>query len=59
MSRATQDVEAVRAFVAMGSVRAIYVLTTVLAISGIMFFTDWRLALITLAVLPPVSFHCH
>lgn len=56
MSRATQDVEAVRAFVAMGSVRAIYVLTTVLAISGIMFFTDWRLALITLAVLPPVAF---
>lgn len=56
MSRATQDVEAVRMFVAMGSVRAIYVLATVLTIAGIMLFMDWQLALISLAVLPPVAF---
>lgn len=56
MSRATQDVEAVRAFVAMGSVRAIYMLTMLLTICGILFFMNWQLALITLAVLPPVSF---
>jgi len=56
MSRATQDVEAVRMFVAMGSVRTIYVLATVLTIAGILLVQDWQLALITMAVLPPVAF---
>ena len=56
MSRATQDVEAVRMFVAMGSVRTIYVLATVLTIAGILLAQDWQLALITMAVLPPVAF---
>jgi len=56
MSRATQDVEAVRMFVAMGSVRTVYVLATVLTIAGILLVQDWQLALITMAVLPPVAF---
>jgi len=56
MSRATQDVEAVRIFVAMGAVRSIYMLLTLVSIAGLLFFLNWQLALVTLAILPPVAF---
>ncbi|MDD5191463.1 MAG: ABC transporter transmembrane domain-containing protein, partial [Dehalococcoidales bacterium] len=56
MSRATQDVEAVRIFVAMGAVRSIYMLLTLVGIAGLLFFFNWQLALVTLAILPPVAF---
>jgi len=56
MSRATQDVEAVRVFVAMGAVRSIYLLLTLFSIAGLLFFMNWQLALVTLAILPPVAF---
>ncbi len=55
MSRATQDVEAVRIFVAMGAVRSIYMLLTLVSIAGLLFFLNWQLALVTLAILPPVA----
>ncbi len=55
MSRATQDVEAVRTFIAMGSVRSIYMLLTLLSIAGLLFFLNWQLALVTLSILPPVA----
>jgi len=56
MSRATQDVEAVRVFVAMGAVRSIYLLLTLGSIAGYLFFMNWQLALVTLSILPPVAF---
>jgi ATP-binding cassette subfamily B protein len=56
MSRATQDVESVRAFVAMGSVRIVYILTTFLSVCVILFSMNWSLTLLSLACLPFIAF---
>ncbi|MDP2920132.1 MAG: ABC transporter ATP-binding protein [Dehalococcoidia bacterium] len=56
MSRATQDVEAVRFFVAMGFMRTIYIATMFFGILGILVSMNWSLALVTLICLPPVAF---
>ena len=56
MSRATQDVEAVRIFVAWGAMRSIYMFLLLVSIAALLFFMNWQLALVTLAILPPVSF---
>jgi ATP-binding cassette subfamily B protein len=52
MSRATQDVEAVRWFIAMGVMRGIYVF---LLMAGVLFFmliANWQLALVVWAFIP-------
>jgi ATP-binding cassette subfamily B protein len=52
MSRATQDVESIRMFVAMGSIRVIYVFTTFISILIIMILINWSLTLVSIACLP-------
>ena len=52
MSRATQDVEAVRMFVSMGMVRGISIFVTFGAVSTLMAITNWRLALVCMAFVP-------
>ncbi len=52
MSRATQDVEAVRMFVSMGMVRGLSIFVTLGAVSTLMAVTNWRLALVCMAFLP-------
>ena len=54
MSRATQDVEAVRRFISMAMIRGANLLLMLIGVSGLMFFTNWRLALVTVAFLPPM-----
>ena len=56
MSKATADVEAVRRFVNMGLVRSLEVGLRVIAITGILVFLDWKLALISLAFVPFLVF---
>ncbi len=56
MSRATQDVEAVRFFVAMGAVRVIYIVGTLVAIATILFSMNVTLTLLSLICLPFVTF---
>ena len=52
MSKATADVEAVRRFVNMGLVRSTEVVLRVVAITAILVFLNWELALISLAFVP-------
>ena len=52
MSKATADVEAVRRFVTMGLVRAVDVPIRVLAITGVLLYLNWELALVSLAFVP-------
>ncbi len=54
MSRATQDVEAVRRFISMAMIRGANLLLMIIGVSGLMFFTNWRLALVAVAFLPPM-----
>ena len=56
MSRATQDVEAVRMFVSMGALRMVYVAAIFIGICALLFSMSWTLALITLAAMPPVAY---
>ena len=52
MSKATADVEQVRRFVSLGMVRSLDVAIRLLAITGILAFLNWKLALISLAFAP-------
>jgi ABC-type multidrug transport system fused ATPase/permease subunit len=52
MSRATVDVEGVRMFVNMGAIRFGFVAAMVLGIAVVMFLTDVKLALVSLAFVP-------
>ncbi len=52
MSRATQDVEAVRMFVSMGMVRGLSIFVTLGAVSALMAITNWRLTIVCMAFLP-------
>ncbi|MEK7281300.1 MAG: ABC transporter ATP-binding protein, partial [Chloroflexota bacterium] len=56
MSRATVDVEGVRMFVGFGLLRGAYFLLLIVAISILLFFLDWRLALLSLSVLPFIAY---
>ena len=56
MSRATQDVEAVRMFVSMGALRMAFIFATFFGICALLFSMNWTLALITLAAMPPVAY---
>ena len=55
MSRATQDVEAVRFFVSMGLIRLIYVVGLLLVTAALMLTTNWRVGAVALAFVPIVS----
>ena len=52
MSKATADVEQVRRFVNLGMVRSLDVLVRLIAITTILAFLNWKLALISLAFAP-------
>ena len=54
MSKATQDVEAVRRFMSMGLLRGLSVAMTLGLVSSILLVTNWRLGLICLAFIPPL-----
>ncbi|MFC1864638.1 ABC transporter ATP-binding protein [Chloroflexota bacterium] len=56
MSRATVDVEGVRMFVGFALLRGIYFLVLLVAITILLFSLDWKLALLSLSVLPFISF---
>ncbi len=56
MSRATQDVEAVRMFIAFGSFRSLQLLAMFVGICVILFVMNWKLALIGLACVPFVGY---
>lgn len=55
MSRATQDVEAVRMFISMGLARGFYVLILMVSIFALMFVTNWQLALVVWAFVPIIA----
>jgi ATP-binding cassette subfamily B protein len=55
MSRATQDVEAVRMYISMGIARGFYVLILMVAIFALMFVTNWQLALVVWAFVPIIA----
>ena len=55
MSRATQDVEAVRWFVSMGLLRGFYVVILLIAVMILMITSNWKLALIVWAFLPVIA----
>ena len=52
MSKATQDVEAVRMFISMGMVRGLSIFVMVGAVSVLMALTNWRLAIVSMAFVP-------
>ena len=56
MSRATSDVEAVRMFVAFALLRGLYFVLLMVAITVVLLILNWKLALISLSVLPFISF---
>ena len=55
MSKATADVEATRWFVSMGLVRGLSLLTMILGVSVVLLTLNWPLGLVSLALVPPVS----
>ena len=55
MSRATQDVEAVRLFISMGGLRVLYVFITFAGICALLFIMNWRLAIIGVASMPLIG----
>ena len=52
MSKATQDVEAVRMFISMGMVRGLSIFVMLGAVSVFMATTNWRLAIVSMAFVP-------
>lgn len=56
MSRATADVEAIRNFVQGGLLRAVQIFMLIFGAAGLLFITNWRLALIGLAFVPIVAY---
>jgi ATP-binding cassette subfamily B protein len=55
MSRATQDVEAVRWFIAMGVMRGLYVIILMTSILVLMMATNWKLGLVVWAFVPFIA----
>ncbi|HLB28491.1 MAG TPA: ABC transporter transmembrane domain-containing protein, partial [Dehalococcoidales bacterium] len=56
MSRATSDVEGVRQFVGFALIRGAYFAILMVAVTVLLLSLNWRLALISLAVIPFISF---
>ena len=54
MSRATIDLQGVRFFLGYGLIFFFQNVLTVLSVTAVLFFVEWRLALIGLAVTPPL-----
>jgi ATP-binding cassette subfamily B protein len=54
MSRATVDLQGVRFFLGYGLIFFFQNILTVLSVTAVLFFVEWRLALIGLAVTPPL-----
>jgi ATP-binding cassette subfamily B protein len=54
MSRATVDLQGVRFFLGYGLIFFFQNVLTVLSVTAVLFFVEWRLALIGLAVTPPL-----
>ncbi|PON10500.1 ABC transporter ATP-binding protein, partial [Candidatus Entotheonella serta] len=52
MSKATADVESVRRFVSQGLVRSLDVSVRLIAITTILIFLNWKLALLSLICIP-------
>ncbi|MFN0156036.1 MAG: ABC transporter ATP-binding protein [Gaiella sp.] len=52
MSRATVDLQTIRFFLGYGLIFFVQHFVTVLAATGVLFFYDWKLALIALAITP-------
>jgi ATP-binding cassette, subfamily B, bacterial len=52
MSRATMDIEAVRMFVSFAAIRGLYFLILMVAIIVLLLTIDWKLALISLSIIP-------
>jgi len=52
MSKATADIEQIRRFVNLGLVRSLDVVIRLIAVTGILWFLNWKLALICLAFVP-------
>ncbi len=56
MSRATADVEGVRMFIGFAMLRGMYFLVLMIAIAVVLLLLNWKLALLSLCVLPFISF---
>jgi ATP-binding cassette subfamily B protein len=56
MSRATVDIEAVRAFISMGLLQILQTTFLTVGISWLLISLDWRLALMTLAFVPLMAY---
>ena len=52
MSKATSDVESIRRFINLGLVRSLDVAIRIIAITGILLFLNWKLALLSLIFVP-------
>jgi ATP-binding cassette subfamily B protein len=52
MSKATSDVESIRRFINLGLVRSLDVSVRIVAITGILMFLNWKLALLSLIFVP-------
>ncbi|MBM3677310.1 MAG: ABC transporter ATP-binding protein [Actinobacteria bacterium] len=52
MSRATVDLQAVRFFLGYGLIFLFQHLVTIVGVTAVLFIVDWRLALVTLAIIP-------
>ena len=52
MSKATQDVDAVRMFISMGMVRGLSIFVMLGAVSVLMALANWRLAIVSMAFVP-------
>jgi ATP-binding cassette subfamily B protein len=55
MSRATQDVEAVRWFISMGTLRGLFVIFLLVGVLVLMFASSWQLTLVVWAFLPFIA----
>ncbi|MEW6672268.1 MAG: ABC transporter ATP-binding protein [Thermodesulfobacteriota bacterium] len=56
MSRATSDVEAVRMFVGFALLRGVYFMVVLASVVGVLFFINWKLALLSTSILPFLSY---
>jgi len=56
MSRATVDIEAVRMFIGFALLRGVYLFVLMTAITVLLLVLNWKLALISLSVLPFISY---
>ncbi|MBI4287672.1 MAG: ABC transporter ATP-binding protein [Chloroflexi bacterium] len=56
MSRATSDVEGIRMFVGFALLRGVYFIILMIGIAILLFTLDWKLTLMSLSVLPFISY---